>query len=69
MVVQIHTGAMTDYRFFAVDEFGIVVGVYWLECVNDATAAATGVSLASEALDIEVREVGRQICKCTRQPS
>lgn len=57
---------MTVYRFFAVDQFDIVAGVQWIECANDVTAEETGVSLLSETCNVEVWDVGRLVCKCSR---
>lgn len=57
---------MTAYRFFTVDEFDIVAGVHWIECENDAAAEETGLSLLSQSCDVEVWEVGRLVCKCSR---
>lgn len=66
MTADAHTGALTLYRFFVVDEFDVVAGVQWIECANDATAEETGVSLLSSSCDVEVWDVGRLVCKCSR---
>ena len=64
-MTEIHSVAMATYRFFGVDDFGTVMSVQWIECVDDAEAQEIALSLRTEIRGIEVWDVGRRICKFT----
>ena len=63
MTEQNNSGAMTTYRFFAVDHSDAVRSVRWIDCTDDADASEIGRSLLTEISGIEVWDVGRRICK------
>ena len=63
MAEQIRCGAMSTYRFFAVNEVNRVTSLRWIECTDDADARAMAESLVTEISGIEVWDVARQVSK------
>lgn len=66
MTGPIHTGAMTAYSFVVVDRYDVVASIQWIECSNDSSAEETAVSLLGDLCDVEVWDVGRLVCKCSK---
>jgi hypothetical protein len=56
-----HVHALTEYRFFFVNDGGDAYSLKWILCADDAEACSIAETLAETGPKVEVWDVGRRV--------